>query len=275
MLVAALLFAAMALLAKEAAVRLPGPEVACLRFGIGVLAAAAWVGAGHRLRPRDYRALFLRGAFGGGAVLLYFMALRALPAGLATLLNYSSPIFTVLFSSMFLGEHLGRRGALGLLATISGVALVVHAGTPAQAHGSDAPALLYVGLGLGSAVLSGAAVTTIRSMRQTEGSWEIFLAFCLVGGLLTGVPTAFNWLTPTPREAAYVAGVGLTSVMAQICMTHALRDLRAADAGLIMQLTPVATMLCGAALLYERPSPLGLAGAALTLFGVSWGVRAG
>lgn len=268
--VAALLFSAMALLAKRAAYRLPGPEVACLRFLFGLVTVAAVPLFGRPLRPKNLVALSLRGAFGGGAVLLYFLALARLPAGVATLLNYSSPIFTVLFSALFLGERLPRLALLALALTCVGVYLTVQGG-PGGLSWSSGASLPYLVGGVVSAVLSGAAVTTIRGMRQSEGSWEIFGAFCLIGALMTGVPTALSFVTPGPAEWLALAGVGLSSVVAQLLMTHALRDVSAGVAGIMLQITPVATLLGGGWLLGERPTAVGLVGAALALGGVSLG----
>ena len=65
-----------------------------------------------------------------------------------------------------------------------------------------------------------------------------------------------------------LAGVGLISVAAQILMTWALRHLAAAHGGVIMQLTPVTTMVIGFFFFAEVPPALGLVGAAVTLGGV-------
>ncbi len=267
--VAALLFSLMALWVKQAG-RLPGPQVAFLRFAVGFLSIFIPLLQGRRLRPHSYWGLLSRGVFGGAAVLAYFLAISHLPVGVATLLNYSSPLFTVIFSSLFLGERMGLQTGLALLCTSAGVVLTVQGGVPWGRLGPGA--VSWVLTGVGSAVLSGAAVTTIRAIRQHEGSWEIFLAFCLIGGLLTSVPAALSWVPPTRSEWALVLGVGASSVVAQICMTHALRDVRAATAGLMLQLTPAATFLLGMAVLGERPTATGLLGAVVTLLGISWGV---
>lgn len=283
LIIAALLFSAMALLAKSAARRLPGPEVACLRFLFGLLAVAAAPLFGRPLRPRNWTALLMRGAFGGGAVLLYFLALAHLPAGVATLLNYSSPIFTVLFSALFLGERLPRLAWLALLLTCVGVYLTVQGGSypaghdPATSAGLQrlslrSAALPYLVGGVISAVLSGAAVTTIRGMRHSEGSWEIFGAFCLIGALMTAVPTAVTFVMPDRTEWLLASGVGLSSVVAQLLMTHALRDVNAGVAGILLQITPVATLLGGGFLLGEHLTLVGLLGAGLALCGVSLGM---
>ena len=92
-----LALAAMALLAKEAAGRLPGPEIALVRFLFGI-AACLVVAVTRGLRPRNKSGLLLRGVLGGSAVLCYFLAIEHLPVGLATLLNYTAPVFTALWA---------------------------------------------------------------------------------------------------------------------------------------------------------------------------------
>jgi drug/metabolite transporter (DMT)-like permease len=266
MTTAALLFSVMALLAKGAAARLPGPEVAFVRFLVG-LSGCAVASTRIRMRANNWRGLFWRGAFGGAAVLCYFLAIEHLTVGMATLLNYTAPVFAALWAWLFLGERIGR-GTLGALAlTTSGVALVLVANAP--------PGKLALGpwqmVGIASSVLSGAAVATIREVRKTDGSWEIFAAFCVAGALFTGVPALRHWVTPTGREWLLMLGVGVTSLTAQLMMTYALRDLRAAVAGILFQLTPVSTLVLGRVLYGEKPVGLAIAGAAVTLVGVSWG----
>src|SRR5258705_80206 len=59
---------------------------------------------------------------------------------------------------------------------------------------------LWQAVAVGSAVLSGAAVATIREVRKTDGSWEIFAAFCAGGAMITSVPTVRGWVSPTGVE---------------------------------------------------------------------------
>ncbi len=272
MALAAVLFAVMAVCAKNATrEHLSGPEVACLRFCFGLLSGVVPLATGVRLRPHNYRALFMRGLLGGLAVLAYFAAIAHLPVGIATLLNSSSPVFVAFFSAVFLREPLRWHAVLALIVSSAGVAMVVLGNAPSggsQPSGS----LLWALIGLGSAVLSAGAVTTVRSMRNREGSWEIFLAFCLIGAIITAIPTAAHWVTPSAAAIGWLLAMSVVSVAAQILMTYALRDVEALPAGLILQLTPIATFTLGVALLDERPTSIGLVGAVLTIMGVTFGV---
>jgi drug/metabolite transporter (DMT)-like permease len=266
--IAALLFAVMAVLAKRAATRLPGPEIALVRFSVGLVACAA-AALRVRLRAHNWRGLLLRGAFGGAAVLCYFLAIEHLPVGMATLLNYTAPVFTALWAFLFLREPIGRSTVAALALTTIGVALVIKGNAP--------PGTLGLGrwqlVGVLSSVLSGAAVATIREVRKTDGSWEIFAAFCIAGVAFTGPPGVRGWLAPTGTEWTVLIAVGLISVVAQLLMTFALRFVRAAVAGILFQLTPVAALVLGGVLYGERTEGLALVGAAITLAGVTWGAQ--
>ena len=251
----------MALLAKEAAGRLPGPEIALVRFLFGI-AACLVVSVTRGLRPRNKSGLLLRGVLGGSAVLCYFLAIEHLPVGLATLLNYTAPVFTALWAAAFLGERLDGKTVIALALATSGAALV---------SGASWGFGRWVLVGALSAVLSGAAVATIREVRRTDGAWEIFAAFCAGGALITGVPALRNWVQPTAHEWQLLAAVGLTAIVGQLGLTWSLRYLRAATAGVLQQLTPIGALALGAAVYGDRITPLSAAGAALTVAGVSYG----
>ena len=263
---AALVFAAMALATKFAAARLPGPQIAFVRFLIG-LGACAVARTRVRMRANNKLGLVMRGAYGGAAVLCYFLAIAHLPVGIATLLNYTMPVFTAIYAALFLGEAITRPTLGALSLTTVGVAMVILGTTPAGALGFG----LWQLVGLMSAMLSGAAVATIREVRQTDGSWEIFAAFCLAGAVICAPPAVHGWVAPTAREWSILVLVGLTSVVGQLLMTYALRYVRAAVGGIIAQLTPVTSLALGWTLFGDRIGGLALAGAVLTLAGVSVG----
>ena len=266
LIAAALAFALMALATKVACARLPGPQVAFVRFVIG-LAACAIAGIRVPMRARNKVGLLLRGAYGGAAVLFYFIAIAHLPVGIATLLNYTAPVFTAVYAAAFLGEAITRGTLVALAMTSVGVALVIVGTAPAGS--------LVLGpwqlVGLLSAMLSGAAVATIREVRKTDGSWEIFAAFCVAGAAICAGPALHGWVRPRPLEWKILVLVGVLSVIGQLLMTHAFRYVRAAVGGIIAQLTPVTSMGLGWMMFRDRIAGLALAGAALTLAGVSVG----
>lgn len=267
MLVAsATLFGLMAFSAKLASARLSGAQIAMVRFSVGAipfLAVARYRREAWAFQRTDL--LFYRGFFGGVAVLFYFVAISHIPLGLATLLNYTAPIFSGMFAAIFIGESVRARAVLPLLLAFAGIFLVVRANAlPGEALGFGRWELL----GLFSAILSGAAVTAIRVARRTESSWSIYASFTLFGWLAT-VPFAIaQWKHPTLTEWGLLLAVGITSIGAQLLMTSALRWVDAVTAGAISQLAVIISMFLGALWLSELPTVMGMAGSLLTIGGV-------
>ena len=264
--VCSLLFALMAVIAKAAAARLPGPQIAFVRFLLGLVACAA-ISLRRPLRARNKRGLFLRGLFGGAAVFCYFLTIEHLPVGIATLMNYTAPVFTAFWAALFLREPLSAASVGALALATCGVVLVSLGTARMQPVGAGH----WFAVGALSAILSGAAVAVIRDVRKTDGAWEIFAAFCLGGAAIAGVPAVRGWISPAAREWWLLAAVGLLSVIAQVGFTWSLRYIRAAPAGIVQQLTPVAALALGWLVYGDRISAMSGLGAALALTGVSWG----
>ena len=264
-------FALMAFAAKLAAERLSGSQVAFLRFAFMLLPLLAVPRLARKaVEFQRLDLLLYRGIFGGTAVLCYFLAIAHIPVGLATLLNYSMPVFSVPFAALFLGDRADRRLLLPLIAALVGMAL-------AAGGGGAAGELLHFGpweiVGMSSAVLSGAAVTAIRAARRFEGSWAIYGSFSLFGLLATAPFALTGFQAPTGREWLYLSAVGGLSIVAQLLMTWAYRWVTNLQAGILAQLTVVLTLILGAVFLGDRLTPVQILGSLLTLAGVAGVVK--
>ncbi len=262
------LMAALARLGSRDQVGFSGPQLTTVRFVVG----AAMTLALFRLRPGTFRPvrrglLVTRGVLGGVAVLLYFLALARIPAGEATLLNNTFPVFATVLSVYTLGERPTIHLALALVVVTLGVFLVVGPGSP-------------LGMGMGelaaiaSALLGAGAVTSIRALRATDNAPTIFFAFCL-GGLVVSAPFSAG---PWPASGwlwAVAVAVGVLSFFAQILMTHAYGALTVAEAALWQQLTPIASFGWALALMGERLSGLAALGMLVGAAGVVYGTGLG
>lgn len=265
------LFGLMAFLAKLASARIDGAQVAMVRFAVSLIPiffSPTFRRAAFTFRRLDV--LFIRGIFGGIAVLLYFLAIEHIPVGVATLLNYTSPVFGGLFAAAFIGERIRGRVAVPLAIAMAGVFLVVHShAAPTELLGFGRWELA----GLGSAVCSGAALTAIRVARRTEGSWSIFASLSLFGLLATAPFAIRGWVWPSATDWLLLAGVGIVSIFAQIPMTHAYRFVETMVAGAMSQIGVVVSMALGAIFLAEEVTALTVLGTILTIGGVTLVVR--
>jgi drug/metabolite transporter (DMT)-like permease len=219
-------------------------QVALVRFSVGL---GAVVGL-FRLRPGTFRParwglLAARGGFGAVAALMYFMAIQRIPAGEATLLNSTFPIWAVLLSIVLLGERPTVHLAVALAIASAGVFLVLGGGRATFRLGSGEV------LGIVSAILGGAAVTAIRALRATANvpAPTVFFAFSL-GGILVGLPSLLDPWTASPVAWLAAVAVGASAFLAQLTMTEAYGQLSVPEAALWQQLTPIASYLWGLAL---------------------------
>ncbi|HEX9241646.1 MAG TPA: DMT family transporter [Anaeromyxobacter sp.] len=241
-------------------------QVILLRFAIGLAAVLAL----FRLKPGTFRParwdlLASRGLFGGISALLYFMAIQRIPAGEATLLNSTFPIWAVLLSIFLLGERPTVHLAIALAVATAGVFLVVGGGETAFRLGTGEM------IGLVSAVFGGAAVTSIRALRATANvpAPTVFFAFS-VGGILVGLPSVADAWNASPTAWLAALGVGGFAFIAQLAMTEAYGQLAVAEAAIWQQLTPIASYLWGFAL-GERITGMTGLGILLGVAGVVYG----
>jgi drug/metabolite transporter (DMT)-like permease len=261
MVIAATAFGAMAFAAKVASARISGPEVALIRMVVGLLPVI--VVPSYRRAALTFQRLDLilyRGFFGGVAVMLYFLAIEHTTAGIATLLNYTAPIWSGLFSVAFINERFSPRVLLPLPVALIGIFLVMDAGT--MGFG------LWQIAGLLSAVCSGAAVTAMRAARRTEGSWAVYASFCLFGTLVNAPFALRDWKTPSGREWIALLATALFAMIAQLLLTFSLRWVDAMTVGVISQLAVLISIFLGAIFLDEHITGLAAIGSALTIAGV-------
>jgi len=263
----ALMFGAMAFTAKLSSARLSGPQVAMIRFAVG-LAPVLLIPRIRRTALNYTRLdlLLIRGFFGGVAVLFYFICIQHSSVGVATLLNYTAPIYSGLFSMIFIGERFSAKVLIPMPIALTGVFLVVHAHAhPGEVLGFSRWELI----GALSAVCSGAAVTAIRAARRGESSWSIYGSFCLLG-LLTTMPQGLtSWRNPSVDEWWSLAAMSLLAIGAQLTMTFSLRWVDAMTVGVISQLAVLVSMVLGALFINEPITTMAAIGAALSIGGVA------
>lgn len=265
-------FAAMALWTKRllAQSEIASEQIVFVRFVFGFLVLLGWRALGHSLNPKNYRVLLLRGVLGGSSVLLYFLSLQRLPTGVAALINYSWPLFAVLWAFLFLKERPSVPMVVAFLVSLLGMFVVVW---DARNTNQAIPhSMVGLGFGLLGTVLSGAAITTLRSARQSEGSWELFGAFCLVGALFAAPLSLAHWRSPTWVQWLYLLGIAGSSVVGQLSMTYAFKEASAVLGGLVMLSIPVVIMAAGRLWLGETMGWVGMLASAVTIGGVGYGV---
>lgn len=267
---AAVLFALLAVLARTLAGKLPAEEVIAVRFVLSLLFMAGWFLALRRKPVLVHPgALFLRGLFGGFAAASYFYTIEQLGVGPATVLNFLAPCWAAVFASIFLKEKAGPFAWIGLAVATAGGAIVTLAA--GEVHRPEHFGLAAT-LGVLSGISGGAAMATLKKLRDDTDAGTIFTAFNLVGLLLVA---PFAWKGWAPLESTLwpvLIAIALLSCAAQLLYSWAMAFTPVTRGSLATQLTPLFAAGFGAIFLGELPNATGVVGGLLCIGGVLLGM---
>ena len=230
--------------------------------GLGILGTAALFGK-IRLRFTDGPLLFLRGLFGGTAILIFFWSIPKLGIGKATVLIYSFPIFASLFSAIFLKEKIGVVRLAAILTAFVGIAFL-------GADNGNALSLTellgrYELLALLGAVLGGIALVLVKKLHDTDSSYAIFFAQCVIGLWIVVVPANTIPCSVGLSGGLLLVAIGVTSATGQLLSTEGYRHLDVAKASLLGMLVPVFNYVLGATVFGEPVSVRSIIGAGIVL----------
>jgi drug/metabolite transporter (DMT)-like permease len=225
MVVASLLFAAMAASVKLASSELPNAVIVFGRCGFGVLALLPWLALrpGLSLGTRRFGGHALRTASGLAAMACYFYAIGQLRVADASLLNFSLPLFIPIVARVGLGETFPGRVWRVLGLGFCGLILILK-----PSPGLFQPA---AAIGLAAGLLGAVAQVTVRGLTRTEPATRIVFYFGILSTLLAAGPAAAVWRRPSPALWLALAASGLFATVGQLFMTAAYAAAPAAQVG--------------------------------------------
>jgi len=131
----------------------------------------------------------------------------------SVILNKVSPLFVMILAHFILREILNRWHAVILIFSLFGVYNVI------QPQLKIAPLAGFVGLA--SSVFSASAYVVVKKLSTNHSSPQIVLAFVVAATIMSSPFMMVNFRMPTLFDLLIFAGIGLSSVTAQILMTRA------------------------------------------------------
>lgn len=221
MVVAGFLFATMAVFVKLGSAYFSAAEMAMYRslFSLLFVTGVMRMTKGGTLRTRFLGGHLMRSFVGSVSLIGYFYAITRLPVATANTLNYTSPIFLAIATTVVLGERFSHWLLVAIVMGFGGVALLLR---PTFAAGTEGPAAI----GLLSGIFSAWAYLSVRTLgRVGEPDWRVLFYFALVATILAaawnGMTSSFHALTLS--NAWVLLGLGLCGTLAQLAMTRAYR----------------------------------------------------
>lgn len=211
------------------------------------------------------------GTVGTGALLCLYRALALGPMSLVAPLTACCAVVPV-GVAFALGELPGPRTSAGLALAFAGAVVVSRPPRDREAPGAalTREALL---VSFAAAGLIGVALTCLQQAAQAPGGSALgitVLATTVTLSLLTVLAVVRRPGGPPPgRNGAWVAGVGLLDVAANVLFAAASARANPAAVAVLGSLYPVFTVLLARGLLDERMSGAQAAGVGCTLAGVA------
>jgi drug/metabolite transporter (DMT)-like permease len=246
-----------------------GLAVARLAVASAALAVAAPVLGVRRPRPRDLPLIALCGLAGmTGYQLLLNAGERVVPAGTASLLVATAPVYASLLAVAFLGEHATRRRWGGSAVALAGTALI------AASHG--------LGFGTSALIVLAAAVlqaifhTAQKPLLARYTGFEV-TAYAMWAGTVFVLPWTGSLLRALWGPEAHAGGAAIGSAVflglapsaaGFVLWAYAMARTDVGRLTVSLYLVPAAAIGISLVWLGEIPGPAELIGGAIALAGV-------
>jgi len=260
MFVSTLAFSLANVFVKQVA-HLPTMEIVFFRCAFGV--AFCYIGlkrANADWRGSNRTMLFLRGLFGTTALYLFFLTVQNIPLAQASTIQYLSPIFTTIIAIFLLKESVKHLQWLFYGLAFLGVLFI-------ERFDARVP-LIFLVLGIISAFCSGVAYNLVRSLREKEHPLTVVMHFQIVGVVVGGVFTLFEWQTPIGWDWFYLFLIGVSSQLGQWFLTNSLQKEKAASVAIVNYSGLIYALLIGWFVFGEVQTVESLIGMLLVVVGV-------
>ncbi|EPX80530.1 DMT family transporter [Salipiger mucosus] len=179
------------------------------------IAIALFMRGPSALRSHRPQAHLLRGALWVGATMMFFTSFIYLELAEATALIFVAPVFITLISALFLGEEVGWRRWLAVLAGFAGVLVVIRPGGAAF----QLISLLPVATALVYALL----MLSARWVDPRESVWTLLVYLTGAGALLSALLVPFVWVPIRSEDLWLFAGIAFFGTAGMTMMTQAFR----------------------------------------------------
>src|SRR5436853_597314 len=180
-----------------------------------VLAPLAWREgfAAFAAMPRP-RLQVLRVVLSSLEVGFFFWAVSYLPLADVTTFYLAGPIFVTALSPFLLGETIGWKRCAAVIAGFIGVVIAMR---PSSAS-FGLPALIA----LGGSILFALQMMATRSLRGTPDI--VLVTTQITSTFVLGILTApFGWVSPSARDLALFALLGLIAIFGLFCVNRSLK----------------------------------------------------
>lgn len=176
---------------------------------------AARVGGTEALLSHRPAAHLVRGVLWICATVLFFTSIMHLSLAEATALIFVAPLFITAISAMFLGEHVGWRRWMAVVAGFIGVLIVIQPGGAAFRPVSLLP--------VATAFVYALLMLSARWVDTRESVWTLLLYLTGTSALLSAFIVPFVWVTVRFDDLWLFFAIAVFGTAGMTMMTQAFR----------------------------------------------------
>jgi len=164
----------------------------------------------------------MRVVLGSIEVAMFFWAVSYLPLADTTTFYLAGPIYVTALSVVLLRERVGWRRWSAVLIGFTGVVIALRP----SSSSFTLPALIA----LAGSVMYALVLITTRALRATND--VVLMTTYFIGAVAFGIVTVpFGWVTPTTYDLLFLAGIGISNIVAQFSV---IRSLKLASASVVV-----------------------------------------
>ena len=255
-----------------------GPvALAAVRVGLAsamLIPLLGWRGQLGELR-RHWKALLIVGALNSAIpFVLFTFAALSITAGLSSIVNATTPLWTAVVAFVWLRQGLTPLRALGLVIGFAGVAFLAWdkaSFKPGADHSANAGFWAMLAC-LGATLCYGVAANATKRLLGGVAPLVVATGSQLAAALMLALPAAWLWPASTPGTVAWSAALALAALCtawAYILYFRLMSRVGPTNAVSVTFLIPVFAMLWGAVFLQEAITAQMVFGGAIVLVGIA------
>lgn len=262
-------FTAMALSVRELSSTMSTFQLLFFRSVVGlvVISFLIWQSGWGQIKSKQLGLQIFRNIIHYGGQFGWFVGIALLPLAEVFAIEYTVPIWTMIFAIPILGERLTAIrmwvAAIGFI----GVLVILRPGIEII----DIGALAVIG----AAICYAFAHVFTKKLATTDSTLAILFYMTVVQMPLGLIPSLTDWYWPLATEWPLIIVVGLSALSAHYCLTSAFR---LADASVVAPMDFLRLPLAAGfgVLVYNEPlDPYVFLGAALIMAGITLNIRKG
>ena len=191
-------------------------QIMLIRAGIGlaVVAPIVFYKAGLPAHTKRLKLHIVRNFVHFAAQYSWFLAISLIPLAQVVTIEFTMPIWTVIFSAMFIGERITFNRIVAIILGFVGVLIIIRPGVE-EIHWAVF-VVLFAAAGFG------ASVTMTKELARTDSALTVIFYMFVIQFCIAIGPALYYWVQITEEMLPWVILLGVSGGVSHFFLTKAM-----------------------------------------------------